>query len=316
MNIIRLYNQNRRQIFLVLIVIAAIIFAIHLANYLVKSDNNKNLNSGFNSSSTTSTTTINQSQQSAISSSSVSNSVFKVQSELIDEFIKYCNEGKVSNAYDLLSKDCKEVMFPTLEYFTNNYQKVIFSTKQIYTIKNWTGSTYKISLTENILATGKSNNGIATEDYYTIVNEGGKDKLNINGFVERNKLNKSNSSNNVKIEAICQDIYMDYTIFTFKATNNTDKMISLDSGESTKNMYTIDNNNIKFMSSRNELANAELNIQSYSNKTIKVKYLSSYVSTRTINYVVFNDIVLDVNTYKTYSDKESYKDRAVVKINL
>ena len=184
MNIIRLYNQNRKQIFKVIFIIITIILVIHFANYLVENDNNKNLNNVVGSSSTASTTTVNNPQQSAISSSSVSNKEYKVHSELIDNFIKYCNEGKASSAYDLLSTSCKEAMFPTLEYFKDNYQKVLFTEEKIYTIKNWMGSTYKISLTENLLATGKSNNGIVTEDYFTIVDDGENKRLNINSFIE------------------------------------------------------------------------------------------------------------------------------------
>lgn len=41
MNIIRLYNQNRKQIFQVIFIIASVIFAIQFANYLVKKSNEK-----------------------------------------------------------------------------------------------------------------------------------------------------------------------------------------------------------------------------------------------------------------------------------
>lgn len=316
MNIIRLYNQNRKQVFKVIFIIASIILAIHFLNYLVGRENNQNLSNVVNSSSTGSTTTVNNPQQSAISSLTVSDKEYKIHSELIDNFIKYCNEGNVSSAYDLLSNSCKEIMFPTLEYFKNNYQKIIFSEERIYTIKNWTGSTYKISLAENLLATGKSNNGIVTEDYFTIVNEEGTDKLNINSFIERTNLNKRILKNNIEIETVYMDIYMDYVIYTLKVNNNTNKFIVLDSGETTQNMYIIDNNGVKYFAARNEITNTELKVQPHSNKEIQVKYLSANISTKKIKSLVFNDIILDFNLYEKNAVKENYKDRINLEIEL
>ena len=74
--IIRWYNRNRKELFIVLIIIAAIIASIHFVNYLVVKDKEENLNSGISSSSTNSATTTYKPQESAISSSSVSNSVY------------------------------------------------------------------------------------------------------------------------------------------------------------------------------------------------------------------------------------------------
>lgn len=316
MNIIRLYNQNRRKIFNIIFIVASIIFAIQLVNYLVKKYNYQNPNGEINSSSTGGTTTINQSQQSAISSSMVSDKVYKIQSELIDNFIKYCNEGNVIKAYELLSSDCKEVMFPTLEYFTNNYQKVIFSEEKIYSIQNWIGSTYRVRIIENILLTGKTNNGIAIEEYYTIISENGKNKLNINGFVERRKLNRKSSNKNIDIQAIYQDTYMDYVIYTLNVENNNEKIISLDSGESTQNMYVIDNKKTKHMSARNEVTNVNLKVLPYSEKDIQIKYYSVFSTTRELDTLVFNDIILDFNEYTNYSVKEDYDNRVKIEIEL
>lgn len=316
MNIIRLYNQNRKQLFIVIIIIAFIILAIHFVNHLVKEDNKENLNSGISSSSTSSATTTYNPQQSSISSSSVSNKVYKVQSELIDKFIKYCNEGKSEEAYNLLSSDCKTVMFPTLEYFINNYQKVVFSGSKLYSIKNWTSNIYKISITENILSTGKSNNGIAIEDYFAIVNEENESKLNINGFIERYAPRRKSSNDNIEVEIIYKDIYMDYEIYTLRALNKTDKTVLLDSGESTQKMYLIDKSNVKLMSYRNEVTNAELKILPYAQNEIKIKYASTYISTRVVDFLVFEDILLDFDDYNNTSIKKEYKNRTSFKVEL
>ena len=316
MNIIRLYNQNRKQLFIVILIVVSVILAIRFVNYLVIKDNEEKLNDVMSSSSTNNATTTYKPEQSPISSSSVSSSTYKLQSELIDKFMKNCNEGNTKEAYNLLSNDCKTVLFPTLEHFINNYQKQIFIQSKLYSIKNWIGSTYKINITENILATGKSNNGITMEDYFTIVNEDNENKLNINGFISRRQINKSNSKNNVNIEVLYKDTYMDYTTYTIKATNNTDKTILLDSKESTQKMYIIDSNNTKYTSYSNEIPTAELKVLPYSSNTIKIKYASVYVSKRQIASLIFGDVILDYNTYEAYTLKKDYTNRASIKVEL
>jgi len=316
MNIIRWYNQNRKQLFIVIFIVAAIILAIHFVNYLVKKDNEKDLNSGKISSSTNSSTTTYKPQQSAISSSTVSDKRYKEESSVIDDFMKYCNEGNTNEAYNLLSEDCKTVVFPTLEYFVNNYYKEIFKETKLYTIKNWIGSTYKVSITENMLATGKTNNGVAIEDYYTIVEENGSNKLNINSFIRRTKSDKRGSNNAVEVETIYIDTYMDYVIYTLKASNKTDKTILLDSGENTQNMYLLDKNNVRHTSYRNEIPSAELKMLPYATNTLQIKYASAYVTNREISYLVFNDIILKYKKYEDFILKIIYINRETVKIEL
>ena len=311
--LIRLYNQNRKQLFILILIVVAIILSIRFFDNLAQKENEKNLNSGTISSSTSSTTTYKP-QQSAISSSTVPNSIYKEQSKIIDDFIKYCNEGNTKEAYDLLSKDCKEIMFPTLEYFIENYYKMIFNEKKIYSIKNWTNNTYKINMTENILSTGKVSNGVSIEDYFTIVNA--EKKLNINGFIGRTNLNTSTSNNNLEFNILYEDQYMDYVIYTLKVKNKTDKTVLLDSGENTQNMYISDQNNVKYTSYRNEVTDAELKILPNSENIIKIKYASTYVMNRNINYLVFKDIILDSNAYDEYILKGNYTDREKVIIEF
>lgn len=315
--IIRWYNQNRKQLFIVLLVIAAIILAIHFVDNLVKKDNEKNSYKGESSSSTSSATTTYNPQQSAISDSIVSKEKYEKQSKIIDDFIKYCNEGKTQEAYNLLSDDCKEVMFPTLEYFKNNYYNTVFSENKIYSIKNWVSNIYKVNIMTNMLALGKVSDNTSIEEYFTVItNKEGEYKLNINGFIKRVEINKSSSSSNIEIDILYKDIYMDNVIFTLKAKNNTNKTILLDSGENTQNMYVIDSKNIKYNSYRNEIPEARLKVLSHSENELKIKYVSSYIQDRELYYLVFDDIVLDYNEYEGYILKGNYSDRVSVKVEL
>lgn len=109
---------------------------------------------------------------------------------------------------------------------------------------------------------------------------------------------------------------MDYVIYTLNVENNNEKIISLDSGESTQNMYVIDNKKTKHMSARNEVTNVNLKVLPYSEKDIQIKYYSVFSTTRELDTLVFNDIILDFNEYTNYSVKEDYDNRVKIEIEL
>ena len=46
--------------------------------------------------------------------------------QIIIKFIDYCNSGEINSAYELLSDDCKQILFPSIESFLNNYYNRIF----------------------------------------------------------------------------------------------------------------------------------------------------------------------------------------------
>lgn len=51
-----------------------------------------------------------------------------------------------------------------------------------------------------------------TQDYITIVNENGQTKLNINSYIGKQQINKTQESNNVKIKVVETNVYFDYSI--------------------------------------------------------------------------------------------------------
>ena len=174
MNIIRLYNQNRRTIWIAIIAIIFIIIAIHVLNDLVKKENEKNKNTIIN------TITEKDYKNNLDISITLSDEDVKEEKELvIDQFIRYCNAGKINEAYNLLSDKCKEYVYPNVETFKKNYIDIVFNSKKLYSKDRYLGSTYKVKLYEDMLSTGNISNS-TIEDFYTMENENGNTKLNIN----------------------------------------------------------------------------------------------------------------------------------------
>lgn len=194
--LIRLYNQNRALVFAIIVVIALIIIIIQVLNSLVKNDNEQrkaNIESDKNSSTNMKSTTISPSNVSVITGKKVNTN--EEDKEIIKEFIEYCNKKDIKRAYDMISSDCKERVYPTIEKFEMGYIDRIFSIDRMYTLENWytssTLSTYYVKYIEDILASGNANSKNNISDYITVSRTNDAIYLNINSFVGSENINKS-----------------------------------------------------------------------------------------------------------------------------
>ena len=100
---------------------------------------------------------------------------------LIKKFTNYCLEGKIENAYSLLSKDCKDIKYPTIEEFKNNYYNLIFNKKlNIEVESDKEKNLYKVIFYEDILESGKIENRENITQFYKIKEENETKKIFIN----------------------------------------------------------------------------------------------------------------------------------------
>ena len=162
--IIRFYNQNRKLFWTVILTIIAVIALIQILNKFAEKKINlqgANRDITYNRKKDPNYAIISE------------NKVDSTASNVISFFINYCNNGRIQNAYDLLSDDCKEVLYPSLEKFIDSYYNKVFKTKKLYKVQalvtNENTYTFQIDFTEDILATGKIPSG-SIIDYYTVVN--------------------------------------------------------------------------------------------------------------------------------------------------
>lgn len=163
--LIRLYNQNRFIFWLIIIIIALIFIVLQTLNSLVKQGNedrkSEMLQNAINQANTMQNQTIQnkvQGEKSISTGEKVVNA--KSNEELIKEFVKCCNEGKIENAYNMLTQECKEALYPSLERFKNVYVDRIFYITRLYGLENWYSTvnydTYYVKYTENILESRKN----------------------------------------------------------------------------------------------------------------------------------------------------------------
>ncbi len=315
------YSRNRKNIWKTSGIVLAVILIIQLVNYYYKKKNEEqlsninitnnqtqNINSNFN--------TITLEEKTSLTNDKVTEEQ-KTGAQLINDFIEKCNNKNIQEAYDMLSKDCKDELYPNETIFEQAYYNNIFNdSKKQATVENWIDNIYKVLINDDYLSTGKYSDENNIQDYITIVQEDDKDKLNINNYIGKEAIAKSAEDDNLTMEVQEINTYKDYQIYKIKVTNKSSYNIALDDGVNVSAMYLEDQNGIKYSAYTHELGKSQLLLEPRQTKEIKIKYYNKYSSNRKIKQMVFSRIVLDNAAYQIYEDKSLYKDYDKINIDL
>lgn len=248
------------------------------------------------SENTTNTTTIvseRNKQYEAVSQQRKDDIVYKNQTDIIKQFLDKCNEKDIEGAYDLLSDNCKQVKYPSINDFIDGYYNNNFDGKKSYSYQAWNGNTYKIELRPDILATGMYDESAYVEDYYTIRG----DKLNIDGYITKKNINKEIEKEKITIKVIDIDFFRDYSICNVQVFNKTNNEILLDTREKENTVYMTDKKEVKYSSYISELNEEELRVLSGENKNIEIKFNCIYRENTIIKKLVFTNIVMNYDNY-------------------
>ena len=226
----------------------------------------------------------------------------------IENFVSYCNNGEIEQAYSLLSGECKEELYPTIENFTELYYNKVFNgEKKNVSIENWSNNIYKVEIAGDFLSTGKYDENDIQEDYMEIVAEEESYKLNINGFLGKETLdNKATSKHDITITAVEVNTYMDYQTYTFNIKNSSENAILLDDRSNISSMYLEDENGMKYSSYTHELSDSQLKVLPQTEKNITIKYYNKFTTGREMKKIVFSRLILnyDANSPRNYGSIE------------
>lgn len=292
----RYYNQNRKKFLGIIIIVIFVLLLIQLANFYVKESNKISYNNSVNEVNQTEESTNSSvviSNRSAVTGEIVSTDDFDSEVATIDTFISYCNNQEVQNAYDMLTDECKENMYTTVDLFRELYYNDNFGGEEKnVSIENWSASIYKVDIMEDSLATGKSNDGYSKQDYITVKKVDNEYKLNINNYIGYTEINKTTSYRDITMEVKSKNTYMEYEEYTITVTNNTDYQIILDSLKNVKTIYLEDGNGVEYSAYNHELTDAMMEINAGHTKELTIKFYSSYVSTKNIKNIVFSNVIL------------------------
>ena len=293
------YNQHRKKIWITVGIIAAFIIIIQLLNFFTAKINNNieevnTITENDVISEIKNETNVDiESAQSVVSGETISTEKLKSATEVIGEFMDYCNQGNTEAAYGLLTDDCKEQMYNSLDAFNQAYYQDVFGGEQkIYSVENWVGDIYRVRISENMLATGKSNNGYSKQDYITVKETGEGYKLNINSYIGHEEINKTTEDNNIVVEVISKNTYMDREEYTIRVTNNNDTAITLDAKSNTESLYLENDKEGRYPAYTHELTDPMLNIDSGSTRELTIKFYCRYTSTANITDMLFSNLLI------------------------
>lgn len=299
------YNRNRKVIWLVIGLLFVIYTLIHIINnYLGKKlyvEEDKILFSNNDFYKT---------NYSVVSNEEISRKNNNENSIVIKNFINYCNDGKIEEAYSLISDECKERVFPSIEVFKNNYYNKVFSENKTYNLQLWiTGKQkyiYRVELMEDMLATGKHSNE-KTIEFFTIIPDSDKKSLNIADFIEKKDLNISNETEQIKINVKSVDIFIHHVDVNIEFENKTDKKILLDRGTKGDSVYLKDTNDRTYASFLFEEIEDNLIINKKTTKQFKIQFDKEYDENIEIKEIGFLDIVLGY-------DDNRIKQQLIIKV--
>lgn len=312
-DILRFYNQNRLAFWMIVIIIVFILFMLQVINGIVRGNAKKREEESEHIN------IVQVSEQEEEKRKRESNPVIDGEkltdarkdenSQLLDSFLSYCINGKTEEAYNMLSSSCKEVYYKTKEDFYERYCKNKFTSDKEYSYELWNSNKYiyRVKILDNILSTGKASDGKAIEDFYTIVNENGQKKLNINNYIVRDNIKKDKTKEDLTISVDYVDIYKENYIYTVTIKNKGNNTIVLDTRENSNSTYITNSYDAKFAALLYENTARELVIEPNESKTIKIKFSLNYRDNLNIQSITFSDVVLNT---------ENPKERTEIKVEI
>lgn len=309
----RKYNQNRNTIWTIIIFIAFFVILLHTVFAIIRSNRSKEqeemLNAYYQNLSNTSNNNSVENKAEEGNTTQVPAYITTSSSaeEIINYFVKLCNNNKVEEAYNMISKDCKTVLFPTINDFKNNYYNKVFTQQKDAKLEEsmYEGDIYKVTYVNNILANGGYKPEDIIEDYIYITEENQEMKISLNKFLYIKEINKTGKSNDISIKVLKKKVYIDYEEYQIQILNNTTEKICVTPDE--KKVYLLDENNVKYISSIDELQNDVTLVEPNKTRTIELTFYKSWRFKKKCKiYYVFRDYYQLCSISKWKRSKHSY----------
>ena len=189
----------------------------------------------------------------------------------IETFILLCNQGNYKVAYEMISDECKTLLYPSMQTFVDNYYNPIFDCKRVYEILDFKASTYKVNYYVDAITTGTSDIKGKT-DYITTTGDG---KINISGFIGTQNLNIKSNGEYFDVVVKKRDTYADYEEYTVSIKNNTPADIYINNYKNS-NIYLINSKNMKFDLDNSQSSDFDYLVYGNSEEEFKLRFKMKY----------------------------------------
>lgn len=248
----------------------------------------------------------------------ISKEQYEKDSNLVNKFLEYCNNGKIEEAYSLITDECKEEKYRTIEEFKEYYFNYIFEKDRQCNLQSWISSgqyrVYKVRYTNNMLVTGTYDQYDVYEDYITLKKENGIEKISIGSFIDSEKCNIITKTNEIEATVVKKKIYIEDEEYDIHIKNITDKTIVLDNLELNSTILLIANEGNLYNPYKNRLFINRLTIVPGDTTRLTIRFMKGLSSSKKSNRIQFSKTILDYDSY--LQNKDEYKDFKSINIKV
>lgn len=309
MNIKRFIDQNNKLILYVIFIIVFVLLVIRSLNSYYEEEEKQKLQNIIEKNNTSSNNLTN---------TTVKENNLNTIEGVMSKFVSHCNNNEIQDAYDMITNECKNAIYRTLESFESKYVKKVFNEQKEYSMEKWAVDedtvTYQIKFLGDILATGGE--GSISQEYYTFVKKGDTYKININNYICGKKLNKEISEQGITVKIKNIDVYNSYEEYELSFTNNTSKEISLTGNKYVKNIYLKNWMGTTYSSLNSKFDKEEITIKPNNTKNYTVRFNKIYNPENQVNKIVLSDVIFDYEEYLKYENKSDYANRTSIEITF
>lgn len=316
--LISLCNRNRKAIMTVVGVLLAVFILIQLLNKMAKNelkkqnDTNTIITSGTNTIVDKSANTVQT--ESVLDDSKISENKAESNQDIINNFIEYCNNGKVTDAYSLISDDCKSNVLKTEEDFKSRYIDIVFTNQKQYNIQNLysseLGTTYRITYINDALSTGVVGTNI--EDYLTVKNG----KISLYRYIGHVDVNQKNDNGILSVVVKDRNIYDEYEEYNLEISNLSNNPIMINRHEDNGGIYAIYDNSQAYKAIISETYSGNLALEAGQTKYIKIKINKMYNGDYKVKSLNLTDIINNKQIFDSVQNKSEYTDISKLEIIL
>lgn len=171
-----------------------------------------------------------------MSSEKTPSKVQKTTENFIEEFVEYCNNKQYEKAYNMLSNECREEYYTTLESF-KYYVNSRYGTEKIYSLQSYSiyndKYIYSLRLYDNLLATGLTNSSYMFQEEKIIASydENKNVVFSIGDFVDKEEIKSVQENDYLKIDVRNKIINYNYELYKVKFTNRSQDIIVIQDGK-------------------------------------------------------------------------------------
>lgn len=303
-NELKLKNLGKK----ILIVAIAVFIATIMLSFTRKKD----------SSTNSSVNNIYRPTETVIKGSNISEKQFITDKNTVNTFMDLCNSGKINEAYNLLSDECKNYLYPTIDIFKKSYYQIIFKEKREYNLQSWVSTSnytvYKIRYTNNILSSGIYNENNVLQDYITLVKNKNSNKISIGSFITTENCNVITKTNEIEAQVIKKNIYVEDEEYEIQIKNKTSNLILLDDLKNSNNIQLVGDNESVFNAYTNRIFASDILLNPGETKKVKIKFKKSCSSNKNSKFIQFLKVI---NNYNNYTNNEkNYNDTFYLKIKV